>query len=182
MQASGTVGDRQAELDVITAQIDALPEPTKPTIDPALAADQAARATAVAQILGTRLTWERVLGDVSRVLPSGVSLTELTATAAQPSTPEPVPTTTDASSTTTTSSTPAPAPPPAPSATTAPTGVTVTGYALNYADIARTLARLQAVPSLTNAELESATPTKIGKKRVIQFTIVAALATPGGVQ
>jgi type IV pilus assembly protein PilM len=182
MQASGTVGDRQAELDVITAQIDALPEPTKPTIDPALAADQAARATAVAQILGTRLTWERVLGDVSRVLPSGVSLTELTATAAQPSTPEPVPTTTDASSTTTTSSTPAPPPPPPPSATTTATGVTVTGYALNYADIARTLARLQAVPSLTGAELESATPTKIGKKRVIQFTIVAALATPGGVQ
>ena len=90
------------------------------------------------------------------------------------------PTTTDASSTTT-ASTPAPAPPP-PAATTTPTGVTVTGYALNYADIARTLARLQAVPSLTSAELESATPTKLGNKRVIQFTIVAALATPGGVQ
>ena len=87
MQASGTAGDRQAELDVVKAQIDALPEPSKPTIDPALAADQAARATAVAQILGTRLTWERVLGDVSRVLPSGVSLTELTATTPQPTTP-----------------------------------------------------------------------------------------------
>ena len=180
MQASGTAGDRQSELEVVRAQIDALPEPTKPTLDPTLAADQASRATAVAQILGTRLTWERVLGDVSRVLPSGVSLTELTATAPQPTTPEVVPTTTDASSTTT-SSTPAPAPPP-PTAITTPTGVTVAGYALNYADIARTLARLQAVPSLTSAELESATPTKLGKKRVIQFTIVAALATPGGVQ
>ena len=179
MQASGTAGDRQAELDVVTAQIDALPEPSKPTIDPALAADQASRATAVAQILGTRLTWERVLGDVSRVLPSGVSLTELTATAPQPTTPV-APTTTTTSDTGSTESTPPPAPPPA--ATTTPTGVTVTGYALNYADIARTLARLQAVPSLTNAELQSATPGAIGKKRVIEFTIVAALATPGGVQ
>jgi hypothetical protein len=58
----------------------------------------------------------------------------------------------------------------------------VTGYALNYADVARTLARLQAVPSLAQAELESATPGKIGEKRVINFTIVATLATPGGVQ
>ena len=98
MQASGTAGDRQAELDVVKAQIDALPEPSKPTIDPALAADQASRATAVAQILGTRLTWERVLGDVSRVLPSGVSLTELTATAPQPTTPV-APTTTTTSDT-----------------------------------------------------------------------------------
>ena len=140
MQASGTAGDRQAELDVVKAQIDALPEPSKPTIDPALAADQASCATAVAQILGTRLTWERVLGDVSRVLPSGVSLTELTAIDPQPTTPV-APTTTTTSDTGSTESTPPPAPPPA--ATTTPTGVTVTGYALNYADIARTLAWLQ---------------------------------------
>jgi Tfp pilus assembly protein PilN len=180
MQASGTAGDRQSELDVVKAQIDALPEPSKPTIDPALAADQAARATAVAQILGTRLTWERVLGDVSRVLPEGVSLTELTATAPQPAAPvAPVPTTTETSGGETTT-TPPPAPPP--TTTTTATGVTVTGYALNYADIARTLARLQAVPSLAQAELESATPGKIGEKRVINFTIVATLATPGGVQ
>jgi len=181
MQASGTAGDRKAELEVVTAQIDALPEPSKPTIDPALAADQAARATAVAQILGTRLTWERMLGDVSRVLPSGVSLTELTATAAQPSTPE-VPTATPTSDGSTTTSTTPPPAPPTTTATTTETGVSVTGYALNYADIARTLARLQAVPSLTDAELESATPSKIGKKRIIEFTIVAGLATPGGVQ
>jgi Tfp pilus assembly protein PilN len=178
MQASGAAGDKQAELDAVRAQIAALPEPTKPVLDPALAGDQAARATAVAQILGTRLTWERVLGDVTRVLPSGVSLTEMVATAPQPSVPvAPTTTTTEETSTTTTT------PPPAPAAVpTTPTGVTVAGYALNYADIARTLARLQAVPSLTNAELESATPGKIGEKRIIEFRIVAALATPGGVQ
>ena len=117
---------------------------------------------------------------MSRVLPSGVSLTEMTATAAQPSTPE-VPTTTTTSDGGTTTTSPPP-PAPAPSATSTPTGVTVTGYALNYTDIARTLARLQAVPSLTGAELQSATPSKIGKKRIIEFTIVAQLATPGGVQ
>ena len=177
MQASGSAGDQQAELDAVRAQIAALPEPTKANIDPALAGEQASRATAVAEILGGRLTWERVLGDVSRVLPEGVSLTELAATAPQPSTPVVAATTSDGESAT--PSQPAPAPVTAP---TTPTGVTVTGYALDYATIARTLARLQAVPSLTNAELQSATPSTIGKKRIIEFTIVAALATPGGVQ
>jgi type IV pilus assembly protein PilM len=175
MQASGAAGDQQAELDAVRAQINALPEPTRASIDPSLAGEQASRATAVAQILGGRLTWEKVLGDVSRVLPGGVSLTELTATTPQPTTPEVASTTTDSSGT--------PTPPPAPAAVpTTPTGVTVTGYALDYATIARTLARLQAVPSLTNAELQSATPKLIGKKRIIEFTIVASLATPGGVQ
>ena len=136
------------------------------------------RATAVAQILGGRLSWERVLGDISRVLPQGVSLTELAATAPQPSAPvAAAPTTEDTSSTT--PSTPAPTPAAAPST---PTGVTVTGYALDYATIARALARIQAVPSLTNAQLQSATPGTIGQKRTIEFTIVADLAIPGGAQ
>jgi type IV pilus assembly protein PilM len=178
VQANGTAGDRQAELDVVRAQITALPEPTRPNIDPALAGEQAARATAVAQVLGGRLTWERVLGDIARVLPSGVSLTELSATTPQPTTPEPAPTTEDTAS----SSTPAPAAPPSAVPST-PTGVTVSGYTLDYSTVARTLARIQAVPSLTNAQLQSATPTvTAGKKRIIEFTIVADLATPGGAQ
>ena len=173
VQATGTVGDRQTELDAVRGQIAALPEPTRPNIDPALAGEQAMRATAVAQILGGRLSWERVLGDISRVLPAGVSLTELVATTPQPTTPE-VAATTDGSSTAT--------PPPVATTPTTPTGVTVIGYALEYATIARTLARIQAVPSLTNAQLQSATPATLGKKRVIEFTIVADLATPGGAQ
>jgi Tfp pilus assembly protein PilN len=125
----------------------------------------------VAQILGGRLSWERVLGDVSRVVPAGVSLTELNATAPQPTAPE-VALTSDGSST--------PPPPAASTAGLAPTGVTVTGYALDYATIARTLARIQAVPSLTGVELQSATPKTVGKKRIIEFTIAADLAIPGG--
>jgi hypothetical protein len=171
MQASGTASDRQAELDAVRAQIVALPEPTRPNIDPSLVGEAATRATAVAQILGGRLSWERVLGDVSRVVPAGVSLTELNATAPQPTAPE-VALTSDGSST--------PPPPAASTAGLAPTGVTVTGYALDYATIARTLARIQAVPSLTGVELQSATPKTVGKKRIIEFTIAADLAIPGG--
>ena len=182
IQASSTAGDKKSELNAVRAEIDALPEPTKANIDPALAGEQASRATAVAQILGGRLTWERVLGDVSRVLPTGVSLRELTATTPPPSTPV-VAAATDATTDGTATTAPVPAPAPAPVVTaTAPSRVTVTGYALDYATVARTLARLQAVPSLTNAELQSATPSTVGKKRIIDFTIVATLAMPGGVQ
>jgi Tfp pilus assembly protein PilN len=175
VQANGTVSDREAELNAVQDQIAALPEPTRPNIDPTLVGEHAMRATAVAQILGGRLSWERVLGDVSRVLPAGVSLTELSATTPQPTTPEVVATTDGSSGET-------PPPAPVPTTTTTPTGVTVTGYTLEYATIARTLARIQAVPSLTNAQLQSATPVTLGKKRVIEFTIVADLATPGGAQ
>jgi type IV pilus assembly protein PilM len=180
VQASSTVGDRQSELDAVRAEIAKLPEPTRPNIDPALAGEQAQRATAVAQVLGGRLSWERVLGDVARVLPAGVSLTELSATAPPPTTPEPAATTEETSSTSSTTSTP----PPAPAATTpsAPTGVIVTGYAFDYESIARALARLQTIPSLANAQLQSAVPANLGTKRVIEFTIVADLATTGGVQ
>lgn len=178
VQANGASGDRQAELDAVRAEIQALPEPTRANIDPALAGEQAARATAVAQILGGRLTWERVLGDISRVLPEGVSLTELAALAPQPSTPV-IPPSTGEETSTSTPETPAPAPAAVPST---PTGVTVTGYAFEYATIARALARIQAVPSLSNAQLLSATPEQIGQKRVVKFTIAADLALPGGAQ
>ena len=178
--ANGAARDSQAELDAVRAEIAKLPEPTRPNIDPALVGEQAQRATAVAQVLGGRLSWERVLGDISRVLPSGVSLTELAATTPQPTTPEAAPSTTEETSAS--SSTPAPAPAPVPAVPSTPTGVTVTGYAFDYASIARALARIQAVPSLTNAQLQSATPAVLGQKRVIEFTIVADLATSGGAQ
>ena len=184
VQASGAASDRQAQVDAVRAEIEKLPEPTHANIDPTLAGVQAARATAVAQVLGGRLRWERVLGDIARVLPAGISLTELDATTPQPTAPETAPTTEDASSTSSTTSTTTPTPPPAAAVPSTPTGVTVTGYALEYESIARALARIQAVPSLANAQLQSATPAMLGSKHIIQFTIVADLATPtpGGVQ
>ena len=188
VQASGSASDRQSDLDAVRAEIAKLPEPTHANIDPTLAGTQAARATAIAQVLGGRLKWERVLGDIARVLPTGISLTELDATTPQPTAPETAPTTEDtsssSSSTSTSTTTPAPAPPAAVPST--PTGVTVTGYAFEYGSIARALARIQAIPSLANAQLQSATPAMLGPKHIIQFTIVADLATstptPGGVQ
>ena len=58
-------------------------------IDADVAAGEAARAVALASVLGGRISWDGVLRDVSLVLPGNVSLTRL-----QAQLPPPAPATT----------------------------------------------------------------------------------------
>lgn len=162
MQARGDVSDRQAELSGVQAQIAALPEPTRPTIDPAIVGVQAERATALAGVLGTRVAWEGVLRDLARVLPADISLTRMAARV-------PV-----AAATPAAAGTPTPAP-------TTPQAVEISGYTFDHPGVARLLSRLQVLPSLTNVQLQSASREKIGKKPVVKFTVLADLSQPGGV-
>ncbi|MGL6278038.1 MAG: type IV pilus assembly protein PilM, partial [Gaiella sp.] len=165
LQASGDVSDQRSSLDAVQAQIDALPEPTRPVIDASLAVEQQQRAAALASVLGTRLAWDRVLGDLSRVLPRNVWLTSFSA-----KTPDPV--------TTGTAALPAAAPGVAPT----PTGVTISGYTYSLPDVALLLARLGTVPSLTNVVLGSSAKSTIGKRTAISFTIAADIDGNGGAQ
>jgi len=171
-QAHGKVSDRQEALSKLQATLATMPQPVEPQIDASLASDEAARASAVAQVLGGRTDWDSMLGDFSRVLPSNVWLTSLNA---QSST-----------SLSTTLATPTAAPASATPATGAaalpptPTGVTVDGYTYSARDVAVLLARLSAVRSLQNVQLQSAKVAQLGKKNVIQFTILADLRGAGG--
>ena len=70
VSAHGKVGNSQAELDAVQAQIDALPTPRRPVIDVSLQGSQAQRAQAVASVLVNRVSWDAVLHDISRVLPA----------------------------------------------------------------------------------------------------------------
>jgi Tfp pilus assembly protein PilN len=162
LQANGEVSDRNAEISAIQAQIDALPEPTRPTVDPALALDQQQRATALAAVLGQRLPWDRVLGDVSRVLPANVWLTHFTARTPDTSTAGLAAVT--------------------PGSPTTPTGVSIEGYTYRLTDVAVLLSRLETVPSLTNVSLGSSERKTIGKKQAISFTIIADIDGNGGAQ
>lgn len=161
MQARGDVSDRQAALSGVQAQIAALPEPTRPTIDPTIVGVQAERATALAGVLGTRVAWEGVLRDLSRVLPADISLTRMAARVPiAPAVPAAAGTT-------------APTP-------TTPQAVEISGYTFDHPGVARLLTRLQVLPSLTNVQLQSASREKIGKKPVVKFTVLADLSQPGG--
>ena len=83
ISAGGAVGSKQAELDALRAQIAAIP--AVPVIDTsredALAAEKGARVGALSAALAGRVAWDRVLRQVSLVLPEDVWLTNLSASA-----------------------------------------------------------------------------------------------------
>jgi type IV pilus assembly protein PilM len=166
-QTHSKVSDRHDKLSAAQTTLASLPQPKGPQIDPGLAADEAARASAVAQVLGGRTSWDGMLRDLSRVLPEKVWLTNLHATVPSPLSAVLVGTAAPVASTTGT----APA---------APTGVTIKGYTYKQADVAVLLARLVALPSFQNVQLQSSTVSQVADKDVVSFTILADLGGAGG--
>jgi type IV pilus assembly protein PilM len=172
-QAHGKVTHRQSQLSSLQSTLASLPEPTEPQIDADVQGAEAARASAVAQVLGARTSWDGVLRDLSRVLPANVWLTGL-----QASVPAPLSTVVVATPAATGGSGSATAS--RPTASVTPTGVTITGYTFSHPDVAVLLGRLVALPSFANVQLVSATEATVGAKNVVQFTILANLRGVGG--
>ncbi len=174
LQGHGKVSDRQSQLATLNADFAKLPEPKRPQIDAALQGIQAQRASVVAQVLGARTEWDTMLADFARVLPSNVWLTALSAKTSRPlSTPILVAAPTGATPAT-------PATRATPAAPVSPTGVTITGFTYALPDVATLLARLSALPSLQNVQLQGSQVTPVGKRDVVQFTILADLRETGG--
>jgi type IV pilus assembly protein PilM len=165
--AHGKVVDQQSQLDAVKAELAALPQPTKPTIDAAVVGEQAVRATAVANVLGGRLAWEAVFRDMSRVLPANVWLSTLSLTA-----PDAAANLADG--------TVAGAPAAVPGVEPVPTAVAIDGFTFTQPDVARLLARLATLPSLKRVTLTSSTSQVMGSKKVVHFVIVADLNQTGG--
>jgi Tfp pilus assembly protein PilN len=165
MSAHGDVSSRQAELSGLQAQLASLPAPAPNAAasNSQLHDQLSSRATAVAAVLGKRLAWDSMLGDLSRALPGDVWLSTLNATA-----PAPFGT--------------APTAPVAATPGTAPTGMTMSGYTYSQTSVARLLARLATVPSLQDVQLQQSANQAIGKRTVVAFTIVANLRQPGVTQ
>src|SRR5262249_45605348 len=67
-QAHGKVSDRQTALSTLQSELAALPTPKGPQIDASIQGAEAARASAVAQVLAARTSWDGMLRDLSRVL------------------------------------------------------------------------------------------------------------------
>ena len=165
--AHGKAADSKAELAAVQAEIAALPKPTGPDIDASVVGDEAARATALASVLGGRLAWDSVFRDMARVLPTNVWLKSLSASLPETAnladgTAAPVAATTPAA------------------AEVAPTAVVIEGYTYTHPDVARLLARLATLPSLRRVTLTSSQQETVGKKEVVRFVIVADLNKAGG--
>jgi len=162
MQASGKVGSENRQLGDIQAQIAALPQPaTPPSTISSLPAEKAARVSALAAALSQRVAWDRLLREVSLVLPDDVWLTSLNATA--PS-----------------AAAAAVAATGAPAGTTTPaTGFTISGYTYSQTGVARLLARLGVIPDLIAIGLQASNQTDVGGQTIVQFTIVGSVTPPG---
>ena len=126
----------------------------------------------------SRVAWDRILREISSVLPEDVWLTELTAESPQApaAAPPPPPATTTESSggeTTTTTATPTPAPV-APSAP-----LDIQGYTYSQEGVARFMARLSVIPELADVTLQRSALQGVSGHNVVAFTIQADLRGPG---
>ena len=149
LSASAGVASKQRALEQVQAQFDAIPAPPAPSpVVSQLPQQRQTRVTALATALGQRIAWDRLLREVSQVVPSDVWL--VTLNALSPSLAAPVSPTTTAQA-------------------SMPTGFTVTGCTYSQDSVARFLARLQVVPDLSGMTLgksESSSTSSTGSTGV----------------
>jgi Tfp pilus assembly protein PilN len=139
LSASSGVAKKQQALEQIQAEYAALPAPVPASpVVAGLPQQRQTRVTALTTVLAQRVAWDRLLREVSQVVPSDVWLVSLTALAPSIS--------------------PASAAPAAGAA--APQSFVVTGCTYSQDSVARFLARLSVVPDLSGMTLgKSSTDT-----------------------
>jgi Tfp pilus assembly protein PilN len=154
--AGGSVSEKQATLDSVRAQIASIPAPVvkDTSADDALAAQKGARVGALSAALTSRIAWDRVLRQISLVLPEDVWLTSLSAVAPDPA---------------------------AGTAGAAPvaSGFTLNGSTYSQNGVARLLSRLAVIPDLENVRLQSSQSALVAERELVQFTILADVRGPG---
>jgi len=184
--ARSKVADQRITLKALQAELAALPKPKTPSpANAQLAAEREQRMRALAGALGGRVAWDRVLREISSVLPEDIWLTTLQAQSVPAPAPTPAPSSTDSTSTdpettttttmTTTTETTTTTPAPAPAAIDR--SLVLDGYTYSQEGVARFMSRLQVIPELTNVALERSDLTKLGDRDVVQFTIDADVRT-----
>jgi hypothetical protein len=168
--ASGTSNDVKADVQAVETEIANLPGTSGPTLTSgALVQERSDRVAALSVALATRVAYDRILREISLVLPSDVWLTSLDASLG--------------------AAAPAPgAPPPVPGVA-GQGGVTIQGATYSHRSVATALARLSLVPSLTGVRLSSTAvvdpkdDSPSGKKkakRFVTFVVAASVRTEGG--
>lgn len=157
LMASSGVSDQQAQLDSAKAELAAIPPPAPPdTSQSTLVAEKDARLTVLGTALGKRIAWDRVLREVSLVLPNDVWLETMNTNGPDPAA--------------------APAAPPPGQAAAAPAGgFAITGYTYSHDGVARLLARLAVIPHLENVKLGSSAIDGEGARPIVKFSISADL-------
>lgn len=159
MWQSRQVGDKQAELDDLTAQTAAVQQQIaslKPYAD--IQATRTAMTSTAKGIYDARVSWSTVLQEISLVIPENVRLSALTGVVPAVM----LPGTAVALPAGTTSTTP---------------DVTFAGVTYTHQDVADFMTRLGLIPQLTNIQLTSSSGTlgADGSVATVTFTVTASL-------
>ncbi len=178
---SSKVNDGKATLKALQEELATLPPPTTaPQTNAQLALQHDQRVAALGAALQSRVAWDRILREISSVLPEDVWLTTLTAQSPQSAVstapPPPPATTTTAGDGASTPAEQPSAPAPAPS-TTSP--LAIAGYTYSQEGVARFLSRLAVIPELQDAKLVSSSQTLVSGRTVVQFSIQAGIRRQG---
>ena len=166
-RASAKVAHKRTELDAARAELALIPAPAaQDSMSSTLATERTQRVTALQTALNGRIAWDRVLREVSLVLPDDVWLSGLTLQ--EPASLAPVVPTVPGED----------APPPQPS-TTSSVDFTMSGKAFSHQGVARLLSRLALVPDLQGVTLGHSTRLELGKRGAVDFTVTAGIRAPG---
>jgi Tfp pilus assembly protein PilN len=158
LNASAGVTERRDQLDGLRAELAAIPVPApRDTSGDALESEKAGRLNALAAALGNRISWDRVLREISLITPDDVWFTTLQASA---------PAAVAADGT-------------APAGTAPAGGFSITGRTYSHDSVARLLARLSVVPDLDQVKLEKSVLGKAEGRTVVEFTIGGAVRAKG---
>ena len=153
LMTSSKVSDRQANLDALRAELAAIPPaPETPAVNAGLETEKSQRVTLLGKALGSRVAWDRILREISLVLPEDIWLESLTANAPDPNFT------------------------PSPGKTEAPQGAfSITGFSYSHDGVARLLARLSVLPQLERPALGSSVIDASKGRDLVKFTITASL-------
>jgi Tfp pilus assembly protein PilN len=163
---SAGVAAKRTELDAVRTELSLVPKPAPvENVSATLVTEETRRSTALSAAINGRIAWDRLLREISLVLPDDVWLGSLSLQAPVATSPA------DATVT----------PPPAAATTTpVPSTFTMNGTTFTHEGVARLLSRLTLVPGLEDVTLVSSTKTKVGKRAAVAFSLAASIRAPGG--
>ncbi len=176
MNSSAQADGARADLELTEAAIASIPKPVAQPAAPDVSVERSNRLAALQSALSTRVPVDRLLTDLSYVVPDDVWLTGFTLAIPSDAAPQGSPPTTPGAT--------------PPGAAPAAATVTIKGATYSQPSIARFLARLSALSSLGESRLtesarveqsaDSATDSKKKKQKkpkvVVTFTVTAVLA------
>ncbi len=147
--------DAQADLALLPTAADLA---AKGAAQRQLATERDQRLSALSSALTHRIAWDRVLRQISLVLPDDVWLTNFSATSPVPA---------------------GSAAPPVTPPGAAPTLLSIAGSTYSHEAVARLLTRLSVIPDLKNVWLQQSSRSNVLGRTIVGFTILADIRAGG---